>query len=62
MEKEKELMLKYSFALEVLKTEMNILIKNYEYKNNYNPVEHTKSRIKTKESAIKKPASFNTTI
>ncbi len=54
MEKEKELMLKYSFALEVLKTEMNILIKNYEYKNNYNPVEHTKSRIKTKESAIKK--------
>ena len=54
MKKEKELMLKYSFALEVLKTEMNILIKNYEYKNNYNPVEHTKSRIKTKESAIKK--------
>lgn len=54
MEKEKELMLKYSFALEVLKTEMNILIKNYEYKNNYNPVEHIKSRIKTKESAIKK--------
>lgn len=54
MDKEKELMLKYSFALEVLKTEMGILIKNYEYKNNYNPVEHTKSRIKTKESAIKK--------
>ena len=54
MEKEKELMLKYSFALEVLKTEMNILIKNYEYKNSYNPVEHIKSRIKTKESAIKK--------
>lgn len=54
MEKEKELMLKYSFALEVLKTEMNILIKNYEYKNSYNPVEHIKSRIKTKDSAIKK--------
>lgn len=54
MDKEKELMLKYSFALEVLKTEINILIKNYEYKNNYNPVEHIKSRIKSKESAIKK--------
>lgn len=54
MDREKELMLKYSFALEVLKTEMNILIKNYEYKNNYNPVEHIKSRIKSKESAIKK--------
>ena len=54
MDKEKELMLKYIFALEILKTEMNILIKNYEHKNNYNPVEHIKSRIKTKESAIKK--------
>lgn len=54
MDREKELMLKYSFALEVLKTEMNILIKNYEYKNDYNPVEHIKSRIKSKESAIKK--------
>ena len=51
---EKELMLKYNFALEILKTEINILIKNFEYKNNYNPVEHIKSRIKTKESAIKK--------
>lgn len=51
---EKELMLKYNFALEILKTEINIMIKNFEYKNNYNPVEHVKSRIKTKESAIKK--------
>ena len=51
---EKELMLKYNFALEILKTEINILVKNFEYKNNYNPVEHIKSRIKTKESAIKK--------
>ena len=51
---ERELMLKYNFALEILKTEINILVKNFEYKNNYNPVEHIKSRIKTKESAIKK--------
>ena len=51
---EKELMLKYNFALEILKTEINILVKNFEYKNNYNPVEHIKARIKTKESAIKK--------
>ena len=51
---EKELMLKYNFALEILKTKINILIKNYEYKKGYNPVEHIKSRIKTKESAIKK--------
>ncbi len=49
-----ELMLKYSFALKKLETELDILIKNYEHKNKYQPVDHIKSRIKTKESAIKK--------
>jgi len=44
------LMLKYSFALEMLETELNILIKEYEYKNSYNPVEHVKSRIKNQRS------------
>jgi putative GTP pyrophosphokinase len=48
------LMLKYDFALEKLKTELNILIKEYEFNNQYQPVDHIKSRIKTKESAIKK--------
>lgn len=48
------LMLKYDFALEKLKTELNILIKEYEFNNKYQPVDHIKSRIKTKESAIKK--------
>lgn len=44
------LMLKYSFALEMLETELDILIKENEYKNGYNPVEHVKSRIKSKKS------------
>lgn len=48
------LMLKYDFALEKLKTELNILIKEYEFNNKYQPVDHIKSRIKTKESAFKK--------
>lgn len=48
------LMLKYEFAIEKLKTELDILIKEYEFKNKYQPVDHIKSRIKTKESAIKK--------
>lgn len=48
------LMMKYQFALQMLETELSILIKEYEYKNKYNPVEHKKSRIKTKESAIEK--------
>lgn len=49
-----KVILKYSFALEMLETELNILIKEYEYNNKYNPVEHMKSRLKTEESAIEK--------
>lgn len=48
------LMLKYEFVIEKLKTELEILIKEYEFKNKYQPVDHIKSRIKTKESALKK--------
>ena len=49
-----ELMLKYNFALQTLETQVNILIKEYEFKNNVNPVEHIKSRIKTEKSALDK--------
>lgn len=44
----------YEYALQILLTELNILIKEYERKNKINPVEHIKSRIKTKESALEK--------
>lgn len=47
-------MLKYKFALQMLETEIKILVDEFEFKNKYNPVEHIKSRIKTKESAIEK--------
>ena len=50
----KEVMLKYNFAKSVLETELNILIDEYEFVHGYNPVEHTKSRIKSLDSAIKK--------
>jgi len=50
----KEIMLKYNFAKVVLETELDILINEYEFVHGYNPVEHTKSRIKTLDSAIKK--------
>lgn len=49
-----EVFLKYEFALQTLLTELNILLKEYEFKNKINPVEHIKSRIKTKESALEK--------
>ena len=49
-----ELMLRYDFALQTLLTELNILLKEYEFNNKIIPVEHIKSRIKTKESAFDK--------
>lgn len=48
------LMLKYNFALQLLETQFNILIKEFEFKNKYNPVEHVKSRIKSEKSIIDK--------
>ncbi len=48
------LMLKYEYALQKIETELKIIIKEYEFNNKYQPVEHIKTRIKTKESAIKK--------
>ena len=49
-----ELMLKYNFAIQLLGTQFNILIKEFEFKNKYNPVEHMKSRLKTEKSIIDK--------
>lgn len=49
-----ELMLKYEFAQQTLMTELNILIRENEFYNKVNPVEHIKTRIKSKESATKK--------
>lgn len=48
------LILKYTSALKTLETEISILLQDYEFKNNYNPVEHIKSRIKSYDSASKK--------
>ena len=48
------LMLKYEFALEELITQLKIAIKEFEFNNHKQIVEHIKTRIKTKESAIKK--------
>ena len=53
-EQYKEMMLKYNFAMQRLETELNILLKEYEYKKGYNPVEHIKTRIKSIDSATKK--------
>ncbi len=49
-----ELLMKYEFAQKILEAELEILIKEYVFKKNHNPVEHTKSRIKDIDSALKK--------
>ena len=60
----REIMLKYEFAKKKLETEIDILLKEHEFKCNYNPVEHVKARIKSIESASnklkKKKQKFNT--
>ncbi len=48
------LLLKYTAALKTLETQLSILLQDFEYKNNYNPVEHIKSRIKSYDSLVKK--------
>lgn len=50
----RELMLKYQFVKKRLVTELEILLEEYEFNNGYNPVEHTKSRIKSFDSIVKK--------
>jgi len=49
-----KVMLKYTYALNILETEINILISEYEFSHHYNPVEHIKSRLKTTDSIIRK--------
>ncbi|MBP3765862.1 MAG: GTP pyrophosphokinase family protein [Bacilli bacterium] len=49
-----EIYIKNGFALKMLETELDILLKSYAYEKKYNPVEHMKSRLKTKESAFDK--------
>lgn len=41
---------KYEYAQKMLETELHVLIKEFERKHGYMPVEHVKFRIKTKES------------
>ncbi len=49
-----DLLLKYHGALRTLETHLDILIKDFELKYHYMPVEHMKSRIKNIDSAINK--------
>ena len=50
----KELMLKYEFAKKKIETDVEILLREYAFKEGYNPVEHIKTRIKSNERIVEK--------
>ncbi|ERN51752.1 GTP pyrophosphokinase [Alkalihalophilus marmarensis DSM 21297] len=47
-------MMVYKFALDEMNTKINILQEEFQYIHSYNPIEHTKSRLKSPESIFKK--------
>ncbi|WAA10118.1 GTP pyrophosphokinase [Fervidibacillus albus] len=47
-------LLSYKFALEEVNTKINILMEEFQYIHDYNPIEHVKSRLKKPESILKK--------
>lgn len=49
-----DLEVEYNFGLKMLETELDILIKEFTREKKYNPVEHTKSRLKSIDSIKKK--------
>ena len=48
------ILLRYKFAKTMLEKELEIIIGDYEHRNSSHPVEHIKSRLKSKESILKK--------
>jgi putative GTP pyrophosphokinase len=44
----------YKFALDEMNTKINILKEEFQYIHDYNPIEHTNSRLKAPESILKK--------
>lgn len=44
----------YKFALDEMNTKINILKEEFQYIHDYNPIEHTNSRLKSPESILKK--------
>jgi putative GTP pyrophosphokinase len=47
-------MMMYKFALDSLETKMEILKEEFQFLHDYNPIEHTKSRLKSPESILSK--------
>lgn len=54
-----EILEEYQYGQKMLETELDILIKEFTKIRNYNPVEHIKSRLKSKKSIKRKLADKN---
>jgi putative GTP pyrophosphokinase len=52
-------MMTYKFGLDEMNTKIKILQEEFQYIHDYNPIEHTKSRLKTPESILKKLSRKN---
>ncbi|MDD3241965.1 MAG: GTP pyrophosphokinase family protein [Bacilli bacterium] len=59
-----EYIIKCEYALEMLHTQLDILIKEYQIRNKINAIEHVKTRVKSKDSIMKKleKKGYNNTI
>ncbi|TBL76037.1 GTP pyrophosphokinase [Paenibacillus thalictri] len=44
----------YKFALDAMETKIEILVEEFQFLHEYNPIEHTKSRLKSPESILNK--------
>ena len=49
-----QMLLKYRFAMTLLNAELEILLKEHEFRTGNNPVEHIKNRLKSENSIMKK--------
>lgn len=47
-------MMAYKFALDAFDTKLEILKEEFQFLHDYNPIEHTKSRLKSPESIMRK--------
>lgn len=49
-----DVMINYMCALKILEAQLEVINDEFQYKNNYNPIEHIKTRVKSVDSIVKK--------
>ena len=54
-----DIMINYMCALKILETQIEVINDEFQYKNNHNPIEHIKTRIKSVDSILKKLKKYN---